>query len=60
MVLGTLRYVAIALVFAAMAMLVAFFVTSQQRLLTGGILGLLIGGTTLSYLRKAKQDQSRD
>ena len=58
MVLSTLRYAALALIWVAMAMLVAFWFTSQKRLLTGGISGVLIGGTTLSYLRKRKQDQS--
>jgi uncharacterized membrane protein YkgB len=58
-VLAALRYVAIGIILVAMAMLVAFLVTSQKRLLTGGILGVLIGGATLSYLRRAEQDHSK-
>ena len=55
-VFKVLRYVAIALVIAAIAMLAAYAVTSQHRLLSGGLIGVLMGGTTLSWLRQTKKD----
>lgn len=58
MVLATMKKLAIALILVSMVALVAFFLTNNHRLLTGGSVGVLVGGailTTANQLRKERR-----
>ena len=54
MVLAALRVAAVVVLLVAMVALIAFFPTNNHRLLTGGIIGVLVGGAALTAIHQSE------